>query len=70
MVKFYSTREVAGILDVKPDTLQKAIWQRRVEAPQKVPGGAYGWTEKDIEKASWVLNRKPYQPEPRGNHAS
>lgn len=56
MTNFYSTREVALIiLKVKPDTLQKAIWQNRVKAPSKGPSGQYLWTIRDIEAASWAL---------------
>lgn len=55
MTRFYSTRQVAGFLVIKPDTLQKAIWQLRVEAPQKGPSGNYLWTTKDIERAAWIL---------------
>ena len=62
MTQFYSTPQVAGLLDIKPDTLQKAIWQQRVKAPMKGPSGQYLWTLQDIEHASWVLFHKPYEP--------
>jgi len=62
MTQFYGTREVAGLLGIKPDTLQKAIWQNRVDPPAKGPGGAYLWTFEDINRASWVLRRRAYQP--------
>ena len=60
MTQFYSTRQVAGLLNIKPDTLAKAIWQRRVNAPVKGPSGQYLWTLRDIEHASWVLLHKSY----------
>jgi len=62
MKELYSTRQVAGLLDVKPDTLQKAIWQNRINPPAKGPGGAYFWTEADIEHASWALLHRAYEP--------
>ena len=57
MNQFYSTPQVAGLLDIKPDTLQKAIWQNRVTPPLKSPGGQYLWTLKDIESAAWALGK-------------
>jgi hypothetical protein len=53
-----STREVAKLLDVRPGTLTRAVWEGRVPAPTKGPGGAFLWTEKDIHRASWVLRRR------------
>ncbi len=61
MNQFYSTRQVAGLLNIKPDTLQKAIWQNRVRPPMKGPSGQYLWTVKDIEHASWVLLHRAYE---------
>ena len=57
MTQFYSTRAVAGFLHLKPDTLQKAIWQNRVTPPPKSPSGQYLWTLAYIESAAWVLKR-------------
>ena len=58
MKNFYSTRQVAlTILKVKPDTLQKAIWQGRVNPPSKSPSGQYLWTVRDVEGAAWALGR-------------
>jgi hypothetical protein len=56
MSKFYSTRQVAKILNVKPDTLNKAVWQNRINPPLKSPSGNYLWTVKDVEHAAWVLH--------------
>ena len=55
MTQFYSTRQVAVLLAIKPDTLQKAIWQGRVNPPPKSPSGQYLWTITDIESAAWSL---------------
>ncbi len=57
MNQFYSTRAVAGFLHLKPDTLQKAIWQNRVTPPLKSPGGQYLWTIAYIESAAWAMGR-------------
>lgn len=54
---YYSTREVAKKLKVQPDRLQKAIWLGKVDSPIKSPSGDFLWTEKDIERAAWALNR-------------
>ena len=62
MNQFYSTRQVAGLLHIKPDTLSKAIWQGRVKSPQKSPSGQFLWTKSNIEHASWVLLHKSYEP--------
>lgn len=62
MESFYSTPQVAALLGIKPDTLQKAIWQGRVKPPDKDPSGQYLWTLQDIERASWVLLHRAYKP--------
>ena len=68
MNQFYSTPQVAGLLGIKPDTLQKAIWQGRVTQPMKGPSGHYLWTLRDIEHASWVLLHRACKPmEDKGN---
>lgn len=54
-MRFKSTREVAGILGVNPSRLSRAIWDRRIESPTRGPGGAFLWTLRDIQHASWVL---------------
>ena len=61
MTQFYSTRQVAGLLAIKPDTLQKAIWQGRVNPPMKGPSGQYLWTLRDIQHSSWALLHKAYE---------
>ena len=62
MTQYYSTRQVAGLLNIKPDTLQKAIWQNRVVPPEKGPGGNYLWEESDIQRASWALLHRSWIP--------
>jgi hypothetical protein len=59
MEKVYSTRQAAGILQIKPDLLQKGIWQGKVTPPAKGPSGNYLWTVRDIEAAAWVMKRYP-----------
>jgi len=61
-MSYLSTKQVAAILDVRPNRLQLAIWDGRISAPTKGPGNAFLWTDTDIERASWALLRKPYKP--------
>ena len=56
-MKFYSTKQVGHILDVRPEHIQHLIWKGRLFTPQKSPGGHYIWTAKDIESAAWALGR-------------
>ena len=55
MAEFYSTRQVAELLDMNPGTLQKAIWTGRATPPGKSPSGQYLWTKADIERVFWAL---------------
>ena len=50
-----STVQAASVLGIRPGTLAKAVWDGRVSAPAKGPGGAYHWTIHDIERASLRL---------------
>jgi len=52
---YRSTREVARMLGVNPSRLARAIWDGRLDAPAKAPGGAFLWTPRDVERASWLL---------------
>ena len=70
MNQFYSTRQVAGLLNIKPDTLQKAIWQGRINPPEKGPSGQYLWTLQDIQHVCWVLLHKSYEPTGEGRGKS
>jgi hypothetical protein len=59
---FRSTRQVAALLSVRPDTLSHAVWQRRFGEPVRTPGGgAFLWTEADINRASRALLGKPWK---------
>lgn len=60
MTQFYSTRQVARLLGIKIDTLQKAVWLGRVDPPDKSPSGNFLWTIADLERASWVLLRRAF----------
>jgi hypothetical protein len=52
---YRSTRQAAVLLGVSVSRLTRAVWEDRVTPPQKGPGGAYFWGDKDIHHASWVL---------------
>lgn len=56
-MEFYSTRDVARKLGILPGTLTRAVWLGHCPAPKKSPGGAFLWTEQDIERAAWALHR-------------
>jgi hypothetical protein len=52
---FHSTRDVAKLLGITSSRLSRAVWTRRVDEPQRGPGGAFFWTEADIRRAAWAL---------------
>lgn len=55
---FRSTREVAELLGVLPTRIGKAVWEGRLNPPQRGPSGAFLWIEEDVRRASWVLLRR------------
>ncbi len=55
---FLNTRQVAKLLGIKASCLTKALWDGRVESPAKSPSGNFLWTERDVERASWVIRHK------------
>jgi len=61
------TKDAARMLGISISRLQQAIWKERFPPPAKGPGGAYLWTHADIERASWVLRRKPLEQKGTGN---
>jgi hypothetical protein len=54
-VKHSSTPQAAKAIGVRASALARAVWDGRVNPPQKSPAGNYLWTAHDIEHASWVL---------------
>ena len=52
------TREAAALLGVRPNTLTRAVWEGRVPAPPKAPGGAYVWRDAELRRACWVIHGK------------
>ncbi len=54
-VDYYSTPQSAHIIGVPTSVLSRAVWDGRVNPPQKSPSGSYLWSARDIEHASWVL---------------
>jgi hypothetical protein len=65
MTNFYGTKDVARTLGIRPDALTRAIWVGRLDPPTKSPSGSFLWTEQDIERASWVLLHRAYEPQRR-----
>ena len=56
-----STREAAKRLGIPYSTLAKAVWDERVPAPARGPGGAFYWELVDLERASWALLGRAYK---------
>jgi hypothetical protein len=54
-MEYRSTVEASRLLAVHPGRLGRAVWDGRLEAPVKGPGGAFFWTERNIRQACWVL---------------
>ena len=55
---FRSTRDVARLLGIGTSRLSRAVWDGRLPAPEKGPGGAYFWNDADVERASWHFRRR------------
>ena len=68
MKEFYSTREVAKILGIRPDSLSRIVWLGQFTPPPKRPSGNFLWTKQDIERASWALLHRAYQTEQEGRN--
>ena len=51
----FSTRQAAEVLGVRPHRLSHAVWDNRVPAPKKSPGGDYVWSRADLERAAHAL---------------
>ena len=60
------TREAAKALGISHSRLIRAVWDGRIDTPKKVPGGAFGWTDEDINHASWALLRRAYEQQSGG----
>ena len=54
-MRYRGTREVARALGVSHSRLARAVWAGKVREPERGPGGAFLWTDEDIERASWAL---------------
>ena len=53
-----NTKGAAELLGVRPPALQRAVWDGRIEAPEKF-GRSYIWRRQQLEQAAWALHRKP-----------
>lgn len=60
----WSTKEVARLLGISVTKLQRAVWDGRLDPPQKTPAGNFLWTPHDVERASWVLLHKAFEMSP------
>ena len=61
MSEFFSTRQAAARLGIRPSALYMAVWNTRLDPPAKSPDGAFLWTQADIEHACWALRRRPLE---------
>ena len=58
IIQNLGTRQVAELLQIKPATIQRAIWEGRLDPPAKGPGNAFFWNEADVQRAAWVLCKR------------
>jgi hypothetical protein len=65
-MSIFSTRQTARVLGITTTRLAKAVWDGRVAPPEKGPSGNFLWTPKDIDRASWIILRRPFEPSGRG----
>ena len=62
-MSFFSTLQVSRILGISISRLSRACWlEQIVPLPQKTPAGNFLWSIEDINRASWVLCRKAFEP--------
>jgi DNA-binding transcriptional MerR regulator len=64
MTELLNTRQAADALGVTPSRLQRALWDGRVDEPQRGPGNTRLWTPQDLDRASWQLLGKPLEVQP------
>ena len=57
-----STKQVAQILGIGVSRLSQAVWREDIPEPERGPGNSFCWTPEDINRASWALLHKPYEP--------
>ena len=60
-MQFLSTMQVSRILKVTPSRLSRAVWDGRIEAPEKTPSGDFMWTPEDIDRASRALLHRAFR---------
>jgi hypothetical protein len=53
-----NTRVAAELLGIRAPALQRAVWDGRLDAPQRF-GRSFIWTARELEQAAWVFWRKP-----------
>ncbi|MHC4172110.1 MAG: hypothetical protein ACYTBX_15015 [Planctomycetota bacterium] len=57
--QYYSSLQVAKMLNIHPSRLSRAVWIGKIEQPAKSPGkGVFLWTRDDINRASLVLRKR------------
>lgn len=62
-MRFLSTLQVSRLLGISISKLQRACWLGRIDPlPQKTPAGNFLWNIEDVNRASWVLCRRAFEP--------
>lgn len=58
--KYYSSLEVARMLDINPSRLARAVWVEKIPQPAKSPGGkgVFLWVRDDVERASQLFRKR------------
>lgn len=52
------TKEVAEMLGITTQALVKAMFDGRFPKPKNKVGRSFVWTPEEVEKASWVINKR------------
>jgi hypothetical protein len=56
---YYSTSQVARMSGLNPNGISREIWNGWLDPPQQQsPKQMFLWTDKDVHRAPWVLQRR------------
>jgi hypothetical protein len=56
----FNTRQVAKMLNVRANLLQRRIWEGTMPEPIRTPAGHFIWSETDVEAAQSLLKKEGY----------
>jgi hypothetical protein len=69
-VIYKSTSQVAELLQTAVTRIEAAIRARKLAAPARLPGGAFGWLPDDVERARAAIAIDYRRKEHRGLKAA